>query len=203
MRVSSVLFVGTFGVLLGVVIAVSKLLGATVARDVETLCNAESASGFAVHKNAARVTAWTQDHLETGEGGRLLASLRDLPLDERAPWLQQRSRAAGISSCPMVSVYDELYRQWRSKQELQHLCSAATFPDLDKLDDAERLQAIEEWLTLHASMVDSRRLGSRLSGVDSAAAAAELMRDAANDVGLLSCDVARILTVPAIQSCSP
>ncbi len=203
MRVSGVFFVGTFGILLGVIIAVSKLLRATVAHDVETLCNAESASGFAVSTNAARVTTWTQDHLMTGEGGRLFAALRDLPLDERAQWLRQRSHAAGISSCPMVSVYDEVARRWRSTEELQHLCSTATFPDLEKLDDPERLQVVEEWLTLHASTGEARLLGSRLNGVDTVAAASELMRSAASDLGILSCDVAKILTVPVIESCGP
>jgi hypothetical protein len=203
MRVTGAVFVGTLGMLLCGTIVVSKLLGATYARDVATLCNAESASGFSVWKNAARVTTWAQERLQTGEGGRLLASLRDLPLDERAQRLERESRAVGLSTCPMIRVYDELYGRWRAKQELQHLCSATTFPDLDKLDVPERLQLLEEWLMLNASTAEARWLGSRLSHAETAAAAAELLRDAANDSDILTCDVAKVLEGPDAQSCGP
>jgi hypothetical protein len=203
MRVTGAAFVGTLGILLGGGIVVSKLRGATYARDVATLCNAESASGFSLGKNAARVTTWAQEHLQTSEGGRLLGSLRDLPLAERAKWLERESRGVGLSTCPMVTAYDELDGRWRAKQELQHLCSITTFPDLDKLDVPERLQLLEEWLTLYASTAEARRLESRLGRAETADVGAELLRDAANDSGILTCDIAKTLAVPVAQSCGP
>ncbi len=203
MRLTGTAFAGTLGIFLVGVIVVGKLLGATYAHDVATLCNAESTSGFLVGKNAARVTMWAQEHLQTGDGGRLLSALRDLPLDQRAKCLERESQAVGLSTCPMVRAYEELYDRWRVKQELQHLCSITTFPDLDKLDIPERLQLVEEWLTLNASTVEARLLGSRLSRAETAAAGAELLRDAASDAGILTCDVAKVLAVPVAQSCGP
>jgi hypothetical protein len=197
------LFVAALGGLLGTLVVADRLLGATYAHDVATLCNAEANSGFATRRNAARLTRWTQSHMQTAEGGRFLASLRDLPLDERAGWLEQRSRAAGLSSCSMVASYEELARRWRSKQELQRLCSAFSFPDLEKLDPLERIQVIDEWIALNATTPEVRLLGSRLRRTATAAARAELLRDEAGDFGILTCDVAKVLPVPIAQSCGP
>jgi hypothetical protein len=196
-------FLAALGALLGGVVIADRLLGATYAHDLATLCNAEAASGFATGRNAARLNTWTQDHMQTAEGGRFLASLRDLPLDERAGWLEQRSRAAGLSSCSMVTAYEELARRWRSKQELQRLCSSFSFPGLEKLDPLERLQAIDEWLALNASTSEVRLFGSRLRRTETPAERAELLRDEAGDFGILTCDVAKILPLPITRSCDP
>jgi hypothetical protein len=203
MQVSGGVVVGILATALGVAVAAAKLLGATYAHDVATVCNAESASGLVTSRNAARVSQWTQDHLRTPEGGRLLAALRDLPLDERARWLEERSRAAGLSNCPMVKVYDELSREWNTRRELQRLCSTATFPDLDTLDEAGRRQVIDEWFELHAVTAQALSLRSRLRGTQKPAGRAEVLRDAATGLGVLTCDVAKILATPVSQSCGP
>lgn len=197
------LIVAFLGAFLGGAVVADRLFGATYAHDLATLCNAEAESGFAMKRNMARVTAWSQDHIQTAEGGRALASLRDLPLEERAGWLQQRSRAAGLSSCSMVGAYEELAGRWRSKQELQRLCSAFTFPDLEKLAPAERVQVIDEWFVLHASTPDVRLFGIGLDRREKAAERAARLRDEATDFGILACDVAKILPVPVAQSCGP
>jgi hypothetical protein len=197
------LFVAALGSILGAAVVADRLLGATYAHDVATLCNAEADSGFAAGRNAARLTTWMQDHMQTAEGGRCLGSLRDLPLDERGGWLAQRSRAAGLSSCSMVAVYEELARRWRSKRELQRLCSAFSFPDLEKLEPLDRLQVIDEWFALNASTPEVRLFGSRLHQTETAADRAELLRDEAADFGILTCDVARILPLPITRSCGP
>jgi hypothetical protein len=203
MEVSGGVAVGIVATALGVAVATAKLLGATYAHDVATVCNAESASGFVMSRNAARVSQWTQDQLRTPEGGRLLAALRDLPLAERPRWLEERSRAAGVSNCPMVQVYDELSREWDARRELQRLCSTATFPDLERLDEAGRRQVIDEWFELHGVTAQARSLRSRLRGTQKPAGRAEVLSDAANGLGVLTCDVAKILATPVSQSCDP
>jgi len=203
MAVNSVLLVGTLGTaLLGVAVA-DKLFVATYPRDLATLCNAEAESGFTMSRNTARITAWIQDRLTTPDGGRLLASLRDHPLAERARWLDQRARESGRASCPMVQAYEELSAQWDSRRELQSLCSTVTFPDLGTLDEGTRLQAVDEWIETHASTTVVRSLSSRLRRAGTPVDRAEMLRHAASDVGVLTCDVAKILPVSVKKACDP
>jgi hypothetical protein len=203
MAVNGVLLAGALGAaLLGVAVS-DRLLVATYSRDLATLCHAESESGFTMSRNTARVTAWIQDHVRTPDGGRLLASLRDRPLTERAQWLGQRAHESGLASCPMVEAYEELSGQWQSRRELQSLCSAVTFPELGTLDEDARLQVVDEWIEMHASTAVVRLLSSRLRRAGTAADRAEVLRDAASDVGVLTCDVAKILSVPVKKTCDP
>jgi hypothetical protein len=203
MRVDAWVCVGTAGTVLFVAVVATKLSRASYAQDVATLCDAESASGFSVSQNAARLTAWTQERLQTPEGNRLLASLRDLPPAERGPWLESRSRAAGLANCPMVPTYAALAQAWSSEEELQILCSTVTFPDLERLDEPTRLQVIDEWFALHASTPEVRGLGSRLQSAHDAGSGAALLQEAASDLGILTCDVAKVLSRPFVQSCGP
>jgi hypothetical protein len=194
---------GTLGaVLLGVVVA-GRLLGARYVDDVTTLCNAESASAFTVGRNTARVTRWTWEHLKTPEGGRLLASVRDMPPPARAPWLEQRARAAGLPTCPMVRAYEDLARESEARRELQVLCSTTTFPELVMLDEDARLQEVEEWIDVHGATLLTRSLALRLRRARSARERAEALGDAAGDAGLLTCDVAKIIASPVKESCEP
>jgi hypothetical protein len=194
---------GAFALGLCGAIVGSRLFAATYSHDVATLCNAEAESGFVIGRNAARVTTWTQDHMQTPEGGYLLASLRNLPIDQRAPWLEGRARAAGFSSCPTVRSYAELSRLWIAKEDLQHLCSTATFPNFEKLEGPSRLQAIDEWFDAHASTDDPRLLSSYVLGAKDVAGRSERLREAANGLGILTCDIARILPMPVATACSP
>ncbi len=203
MAVNGVLLAATLGAALFGVALSDRHLVASYPRDVATLCDAESESGFTMSRNTARVTAWIQDHMTTPDGGRLLASLRDRPLTERARWLEQRAHESGLASCPMVEAYEELSGQWHSRRELQSLCSAITFPDLGTLEDDARLQVVDEWIEMHASTAVVRLLSSRLRRAATAADRAEVLRDAASDVGVLSCDVAKILSVPVKKACDP
>jgi hypothetical protein len=197
------LLVGTLGMGLLAGALVGKLLGASYDQDVETLCNAERASGFTLSGDAAGVTTWLQEHLTTPEGHRLLASLRDMPLPERSRWLEERAGEAGRSSCPMVQTYDDLSRLWDARRDLQSLCSTLTFPEIATLDGDARLELIDEWIETRGEAPILRSLPSRLRQSPTPADRAEVLRDAASDVGVLSCDVAKILAVPFEGSCGP
>jgi hypothetical protein len=203
MHGSAIAAAGAFGLALCGAIVGSRLFAATYGHDVATLCNAESESGFVIGRNAARVTTWTQDHMRTPEGGYLLSALRNLPIGERAPWLEGRALAAGFSSCPTARSYRELSRRWMAKEDLQHLCSTATFPDFEKLDRPARLQAIDEWFDAHASTDDAHLLAAYVLDAKDAPGRAERLREAATGVGVLTCDIAKILPMPVAESCGP
>jgi hypothetical protein len=194
---------GALGLGLCGAIVGSRLLVATYGHDVATLCNAEAESGFLIGRNAARVTTWTQEHMRTPEGGYLLAALRNLPVEQRATWLEGRALAAGFSSCPTARSYRELSRRWIAKEDLQHLCSTATFPDFEKLDGPARLQAIAEWFDAHAPTDDAHLLASYVLEAKDATGRAERLREAAIGSGILTCDIAKILPVPVATSCGP
>jgi hypothetical protein len=192
---------GVVGVLLLGAAVAYKLLGSTYAHDVVTLCNAEAASHLTVSSDTARLTIWIQEHLATPEGGRLFASLRDRPLPERGLLLQRESQVVGLETCPLVHAYDDLSRRWDGRREMQDLCSNTTFPELAMLDESSRLQALEEWIDAQGSTPVSLALAAKLREATTAVDGATRLRDAAADVGVLTCDVAKTLLVPVTLSC--
>jgi hypothetical protein len=191
------------GVSLGAGVVAGKLLGSTVAHDVDTLCDAEVESGFALRKNVARVTEWLEERLKTPEGNRLLTTMRDLPIDRRAEWLEQRARALGRIDCPLSAAYRDVSARWAVRERMQVLCSSFTFPGIGALDDAMRPQFIDEWFEASWPAGGPNRLRARLLEARTGAERADVLRSEARGSGLLSCDLARTLGAPPVRACTP
>jgi hypothetical protein len=194
---------GLLGVAFVIAVAGAKVASARLQSDLELTCNAPEASGLIFAKDAGRLTQWIRDRLSTPQGGRLFASLRDLPLEARASTLRSGARAAGLSTCPMADAYEEAARQAVARRDVQKLCSTYTFPGLSRLQEALRLQMIEEWISEQPTDGVVRALAEPLWGADNGRARADLLRDAAYGLDLYSCDVARVMAQPAVFSCEP
>jgi hypothetical protein len=103
----------------------------------------------------------------------------------------------------MADVYEEAARQAAARRDVQKLCSTTTFPDLSRLQEALRLQMIEEWISEQPTDGIVRALAEPLWGADNGRARADLLREAAYGLDLYSCDVARVMAQPAVFSCEP
>ncbi len=149
----------------------------------------------------ARVTQWIYGRLRTPRGGQLFARLRDEPLGARAAELRARAREVALDACPMVRSYESMDDEARHRTDVQHLCSRLTFPGLADLPPGERVQLLEEWIDAEAATAETRALASPLWQAEAGPQQASLLRRAAFDAGVLTCDVARAFEVSSQDSC--
>jgi hypothetical protein len=176
-------------------------LSATYAGDVAAICDAERRSGISVHDDTARVTQWIRGHLTTRQGRELFASLRDAPVGVRAHLLRAQARAARSSACPLAESYDALSADDINRRDLQRLCSIITFPDLPNFDPLTRLQVVSEWLLTRGTAPIVHSLAIAASGISTPRDFAALLRNAAGESDVVTCDVARQIEAPQSLSC--
>jgi hypothetical protein len=172
-----------------------RLTGATLRADVETICSAELRSGFTMRHEMPALGDWLRGHLATPEGNELLAALGDLPMADRAARLRASAVAQGVAPCPMAASYDALVAEGDARADLQRLCSYVTFPDLALSDDAARLAVLEEWIAQAANDPRTKALAGPLRAAESPADRARVLRAAARDIGIFTCDVAKVLEI--------
>ncbi len=179
-------------------VMVWRLAGATYRADVETLCDAESRSGFDLRKDMPALTGWLRGHLATPEGNELLFALGQLPMADRPLRLRAVAESLGLAACPMASSYERLVADGDYRGELQSLCSYETFPDLAQADDDARLQALEDWIETQASNPRTKALADPLRAAETPAARALACCEtppARIDVFTL-CDIAKVVESP-------
>jgi hypothetical protein len=185
---------GGLGLIVGVV--AWRLCGATYRADIETLCGAESRSHLTLSNDMPALNEWLGEHLVTPDGNELLARLGDVPMADRAERLRATATAQGVSACPMAHSYDRLVAAGAYRAELQLLCSYVTFPHLADGDDAARLADVEAWIDNRASDARTRALAGPLRVAQTSAERARLLRAASRDIGIFTCDVAKVLESP-------
>jgi len=190
---------GAIGAALVVGVVVWKLLGSSYKGDVQTLCNGETASGFTLEHDMSNVTAYVRQHLDTPEGNELFSTLSDAKLAERAKHLQSESTQVGLRSCPLVEAYEKLAAEGEYRADVQHLCSSTAFPHLGEVDDAARLQRLEDWIDQAARSPRTKELADPLRQ-GTPADRAKLLRQTATKVGVYSCDLARTLEGPVLPA---
>jgi hypothetical protein len=177
-------------------------LGATARRDVVTLCEAEQRSGTPMRRSLAAVSEWTRDHLATPEEQLFFSSLRDAPLPERAERLRRHARAAGLLSCPLADTYAELASEAVYRADMQALCSYVTFPTFAELEPQARVAALEAWTHERAASPRTNALVATLRQATDAEERARVLRQAAREIDIITCDLAGILGRPADVSCT-
>jgi hypothetical protein len=178
--------------LVGAVLA-WRLTGTTLRADVETICSAELRSGLTMRHEMPALGDWVRGHLATPEGNELVATLGDLPMADRAGVLQASAVAQRVTPCPMAASYDALVAEGDARADLQRLCSYVTFPDLAQDDDAARLEALEDWIAREARDPRTKALADPLRAAGSPADRARVLRAAARAIGIVTCDVAKVL----------
>jgi hypothetical protein len=180
------------------------LLGATVAwrlatstygADLRTICDAEPRSGHSLEEGMSTLAVWLRANLRTPEGNLLVSSLADTDVAARADRLRREAQSLGVSRCDLAGSYERLAEDARYRSDVQHLCSAVTFPGFAELDDEARLDRLEDWIDARAASPLTKRLGDPLRGAD-VADRAEVLWAAARRAGLLSCDNAKSLGAP-------
>jgi hypothetical protein len=184
------------GVVLVAVVVAWRLGRASVRGDLETICFAESRSGWTLRTEMPALTEWTRRHLTTPEGNTLDAALRDVAMGERGQRLRTEATAHGIESCPLAASYDALALEGDERADLQRLCSYVTFPDLAAGDDRARLEVLEAWIEREASTARTRALAGPLRDAATPADRARMLRAASAAVDMLTCDVAGVLETP-------
>jgi hypothetical protein len=184
------------GGLLVLGVVVWRLAGATYSADVDTICDAEGRSGFTLRRDMAALGEWVRGHLTTPEGNKLYASLGDVSVAERAQHLGAEALAVGLSTCPMARSYEGLVADGESRADLQRLCSYVTFPGIERLDDAARLDAIEAWIARESKNARTRGLGEPLRKAGTAVERAQILRSSAREIDVYSCDLAKTLESP-------
>jgi hypothetical protein len=190
---------GAVGALLVVGVIAWKLLGSTYKGDVETMCDGETASGYTIEHDGSKVTAYIRQHLATPEGNELFSTLTDAKLADKATRLQKESTAAGLRACPMVTAYEKLNAEGEFRGDVQHLCSNAAFPHLGEVDDAARLQRLEDWIDQSARSPRTKELADPLRQ-GTPADRAKLLRETAAKTGVYSCEVAKLLEGPILPA---
>jgi hypothetical protein len=190
---------GIIGVVLVVGVVAWKLVGSSYKGDVRTVCNGETASGFTVEHDMSKVTAYVRQHLDTPEGNELFSTLSDSKLAERAQHLQSESVKVGLPSCPMVEAYEKLSAEGEYRADVQHLCSSAAFPHLGEVDDAARLQRLEDWIDQAARSPRTKELADPLRQ-GTPADRARLLRQTATKADVYGCDLARTLEGPVLPA---
>jgi hypothetical protein len=187
--------------LLGAVVA-WRLSESTYRSEIEAICQGEIASGLSMRSDIARVTERVRARLRTPEGNLFFSSLRDTPVERRADRLRAAGRVLGIQACPLADSYSGLAIEARYRSDMQRLCSYVTFPGIAELDGPARVAVLEAWIEENAGSPRTRDLaiGLRTSGTPSENA--RLLRDAANEVDVLTCDVANGLENQPTGSCS-
>ncbi len=178
-----------------------RLASATVRGDVVTICDAEGDSGRPLRQGLAAVSEWTQDRLRTAEGQRFFSSLRDAPVAERAALLESRARAAHVASCPLAATFAALASEASYRADMQGLCSYVTFPAFAELDEASRAAAIEAWVRERATSPRTQALVPALRGATSSAERARVLREAAGEIDVVTCDIAGLVARPVVLSC--
>jgi hypothetical protein len=182
---------------------VAARLGATSERaDVAALCDAEVRSGLSMRGDMARVSQWVRANLGTPRIHAAFSSLRDTPIAERATRLRALARSVGVRGCPMAQTLDELAQEAIYRADMQALCSYFTFPGLDDLEDDARADALEAWIRERARSPRTSALAAALHDARSTERA-DLLRQVAGEVDVWSCDVAKVLEVPAVRACEP
>jgi hypothetical protein len=180
-----------------------RLVGATYRADVETICSAERRSGFTLRKEMPALGEWVRAHLATAEGNELYASLGDMPMADRASRVRSEARALALGPCPMARSYEELVAEGVSREDLQRLCSFATFPGLERLDDAARLEVIEAFIASDASDARTKALAEPLREATTSEERARVLRAAAKAIDVYSCDLAKTVERPPPDASDP
>jgi hypothetical protein len=173
-----------------------RLAGSTYRADVETICDAESRSGFGIRHDMPALGEWLRGHLETPEGNELLSALGERPMAERAGRLRSAAGALGFAACPMAEAYEQLVADGDYRAELQRLCSYVTFPELGQGDDPARLQTLEDWIDTHASNPRTKALADPLRAAPTPAARAGVLRSASGAIDIFTCDIAKVIESP-------
>ena len=172
-----------------------RLIGSTYSTDIRTICAAEERSGHAMRDGMAAVSEWVHANLKTPEGNLFYSSLADTEIDRRADRLRREASALHIPSCPMLDAYDRLAVDARHRGDMERMCSWVTFPGFAELDDDARIARLEDWIDSDARSPRTKELAEPLRLADPAERA-EVLRAAARQSGLLSCDLAKTLGVP-------
>ena len=188
---------GLLGGLLVFGVIAWKLLATSYKGDVQTICNAETESGFTLDKDSSKVTTYVKQHLGTPEGNQFFATLSDAKLGDRAKRLQSEATTLGIGSCPVVAAYEKLNAAGEYRADLQHLCSNVAFSHLAEVDDAARLQRLEDWIAQGARSPRTKELAEPLRQ-GTPADRAKLLRDAASKMDVFSCELAKTLEGPVV-----
>ena len=176
-------------------------LAASTRADVTAMCHAEGRSGAPMRRSLAPVSEWMRDHLTNPEEQLFLSSLRDAPLAARADRLRRHARAAGVDPCPLADTYGELASEALYQSDMQALCSYVTFPAFEELDPEERVAAIEAWMREHAASPRTSALVGALQDAADPGERARVLREAAREIDVVTCDLAGLLGRPAIEAC--
>lgn len=171
-----------------------QLARSSFSADVRTICDAEVRSGHTMADGMSTVTAWVRARLTTPDGNRLYSWLADAEITARAERLRRESLALGIDRCPLVFAYQRLAADAEFRADVEHLCSQLTFPDFADLDDEARLASLEAWLDASAQSPRAGELRVRLADAGPSERAG-VLRAAATEAQLLSCDLAKIFSV--------
>ena len=162
--------------------------------DVKTICDAEDRSGHTMAEGMSAVSAWVRATLTTSDGNLLYSSLADVEITGRGERLRREATALGIDRCPLVSAYERLAADGEYRGDVEHLCSRTTFPDFADLDDEARLSSLAAWIDGAAKSPRTRDLAGRLRDAPTAERA-DVLRAAATESKLLSCDLAKVFSV--------
>jgi hypothetical protein len=187
--------------LLGAVV-VWRLAESTYRSDIEAICQGEIASGLSMRSDIARVTERVRARLWTAEGNLFFSSLRDTPVERRADRLRAAGGALGIQACPLADSYAGLAAEARYRSDMQRLCSYVTFPGIAELDGTAQAAVLKAWIEENAASPRTRDLAIDLRTSGTPSESARLLRDAANEVDVLTCDVANGLENHPTGSCS-
>jgi hypothetical protein len=177
-----------------------RLAGGRYPADVETICAAEFRSGFTLRRDMPALGEWVRAHLATPEGNELCAALSDAPFVDRAARLRSEARTLGLAACPLARSYAELAAEGDARADLQRLCSYVTFPGIEQLDDGARLERVESWIERDAASAGTKALAEPLRRADTPLDRARLLRAYANELGVLSCDLAKTLESPPVDA---
>jgi len=180
-----------------------RLLGSTYRADIETICDAEARSGFALSHDVSELTPWVSAHLATPEGNAFYSSVSDARVEDRARRLNDEAVASRVAPCPMVGSYVKLAADARYRRDLQRVCSSATLPGLADLDDSARVRAIGRSIDADANDARTRELAERLRQAAVPADRAKLLRDTALAMDVFTCDVASALDRPGMAPAPP
>jgi hypothetical protein len=190
------------GVALLVGVMTWKLTLSTYRRDLVAICQGEAASGLSMRSDMARVTERIRGYLRTSEGNLFFSSLRDLPVDRRAERLGAQAEALAIRPCPLAASYAELAVEAEYRSDIQRVCSYVTFPGLAELDGPRRLATLEAWIDEVPANPRTREMGAWLRRTRTLSESGSVLRDAAIEAGVWTCDVAKVLASPRVVACT-
>jgi hypothetical protein len=193
---------GALGVALLAGVVTWKLTASTYRRDVVAICQGEAASGLSMRSDMARVTERVRGRLRTPDGNLFFSSLRDVPVDRRAERLAAQAEALAVGPCPLAASYAELAVEAEYRSDIQRVCSYETFPGLADLDGPWRLATLEAWIDEVAANPRAHEMGARLRRTRTPSESASVLRDAAREAGVLTCDVAKVLDRPRAVACT-